>query len=45
MIAARDEEMQVSWACAAQSPDLLPEKYRGKADVKKSVSAIKAHFE
>lgn len=44
MIHARDEEIQIGWACAAQSPDLLPQKYKKKGS-KKTASFIKAVFE
>lgn len=47
MIAARDEEAQINWACSAQSPELLPEKYRKApaASKKRTTAFIKGVFE
>lgn len=48
MIAKHDEEVQIGWACSAQSPDLLPEKYKkqdAKAKKTKTKSMLKAYFE
>ena len=47
MINAREEELQIGWACSAQAPDLLPEKYKNKSGSSKSTTAksIKAVFE
>lgn len=46
MIQAREEEIQVGWACSAQNPDLLPEKYRKQSSGTKAAKAsIKAVFE
>jgi hypothetical protein len=46
MIAARDEETQINWACSAQSPELLPERYRKpKSSGKQTSSFIKGIFE
>jgi hypothetical protein len=30
MMNAREEELQISWACSAQNPDLLPESIQKK---------------
>lgn len=48
MIEVRDEEVQVGWACSAQSPDLLPDKYKKqeiKAKKQRTKSMLKAYFE
>lgn len=46
MIQAREEEVQVGWACSAQDPKLLPEKYRRKSGgTKAAKAAIRAVFE
>lgn len=43
MIQAREEELQITWACSAQSPDLLPDKYKKQKAKPKQV--IRAFFE
>ncbi len=47
MIQAREEEIQIGWACSAQNPDLLPEKYKKKSGggTKAAKSSIKAKFQ
>jgi len=40
MAHARDVEMQISWACSSQNPDMLPDEVKGpKADFKQQVKA------
>lgn len=47
MIRAREEEIQVGWACSAGNPDLLPEKYQRtkKSNPSATSSIIRAVFE
>lgn len=45
MIQARDEETQINWACSAQSPEMLPKRYKSAPAKKKTASFIKGIFE
>ena len=45
MSKARDEELQVSWACSAQNADLLPESYKkSKTSKEAKRQRIEKHF-
>jgi len=37
MIQARDEEIQITWACSAQNPDMLPKKKKNAAQAKEEL--------
>lgn len=47
MLRSREEELQIAWACSAQNPDLLPEKYQKakKSNPSATSSIIRAVFE